>query len=123
MVRHYWKIVVVLLVILTALFTAGAALASQDAHETAPAAAAATGHEASHEAPVVPPAPASTVPWWVWPLALFVTTFILGILAVLGGVGGGVLFVPIVGGFFPFNIDFVRGAGLMVALDRKSTRL
>jgi uncharacterized membrane protein YfcA len=36
--------------------------------------------------------------------------------AVLGGVGGGVLFVPIVGGFFPFHIDFVRGAGLLVAL-------
>jgi uncharacterized membrane protein YfcA len=31
-------------------------------------------------------------------------------------VGGGVLFVPIVGGFFPFHIDFVRGAGLLVAL-------
>ncbi|OGW58164.1 MAG: hypothetical protein A2Z09_01290 [Nitrospirae bacterium RBG_16_43_8] len=61
-------------------------------------------------------ASASTAPWWVWPLALFVVTFILGILAVLGGVGGGVLFVPIIGGFFPFNIDFVRGAGLLVAL-------
>jgi len=61
-------------------------------------------------------ASASTTPWWVWPLALFVVTFILGILAVLGGVGGGVLFVPIIGGFFPFNIDFVRGAGLLVAL-------
>jgi uncharacterized membrane protein YfcA len=36
--------------------------------------------------------------------------------AVLGGVGGGVLFVPIVGGFFPFHIDFVRGAGLLLAL-------
>ncbi|HWR72509.1 MAG TPA: TSUP family transporter [Nitrospirota bacterium] len=56
------------------------------------------------------------MPWWAWPLILFVVTFILGILAVLGGVGGGVLFVPIVGGFFPFNIDFVRGAGLLVAL-------
>jgi uncharacterized membrane protein YfcA len=43
-------------------------------------------------------------------------TFILGIVAVLGGVGGGVLFVPIIGGFFPFNLDFVRGAGLLVAL-------
>jgi uncharacterized membrane protein YfcA len=42
--------------------------------------------------------------------------FILGILAVLGGVGGGVLFVPLIGGFFPFHIDFVRGAGLIVAL-------
>jgi uncharacterized membrane protein YfcA len=55
-------------------------------------------------------------PWWVWPVALFVVTFLLGIFAVLGGVGGGVLFVPIVGGFFPFHLDFVRGAGLMLAL-------
>lgn len=30
-------------------------------------------------------APAVSTPWWVWPLALFVTTFILGIIAVLGG--------------------------------------
>ncbi len=58
----------------------------------------------------------SSTSWWVWPLLLFVVTFILGVLAVLGGVGGGVLFVPIVGGFFPFNMDFVRGAGLFVAL-------
>ncbi|RKO66299.1 sulfite exporter TauE/SafE family protein [Desulfofundulus salinus] len=56
------------------------------------------------------------MPWWVWPLLLFITTFVLGIVAVLGGVGGGVLFVPIVGSFFPFNLDFVRGAGLLVAL-------
>jgi uncharacterized membrane protein YfcA len=27
-----------------------------------------------------------------------------------------VLYVPIVGGFFPFHLDFVRGAGLLVAL-------
>jgi len=58
----------------------------------------------------------SQAPWWVWPLVLFVVTFLLGIVAVLGGVGGGVLFVPIVGGFFPFHLDFVRGAGLLVAL-------
>lgn len=58
----------------------------------------------------------SLMPWWGWPLMLFVVTFFLGIAAVLGGVGGGVLFVPIIGGFFPFHIDFVRGAGLLVAL-------
>jgi uncharacterized membrane protein YfcA len=40
----------------------------------------------------------------------------MGVVAVLGGVGGGVLFVPIIGSFFPFHIDFVRGAGLLVAL-------
>ncbi|MFW5733709.1 MAG: sulfite exporter TauE/SafE family protein [Oceanidesulfovibrio sp.] len=57
-----------------------------------------------------------THPWWYWPLILLVFCFILGIVAVLAGVGGGVLYVPLVSGFFPFHIDFVRGAGLMVAL-------
>lgn len=58
----------------------------------------------------------SSISWWVWPLLLLVVTFIMGIAAVLGGVGGGVLFVPIISGFFPFHLDFVRGAGLLVAL-------
>jgi hypothetical protein len=57
-----------------------------------------------------------TVVWWMWPLILFVFTFFLGILAVMAGVGGGVLFVPLVSGFFPFHLDYVRGAGLFVAL-------
>ncbi|MBF0519045.1 MAG: sulfite exporter TauE/SafE family protein [Nitrospirae bacterium] len=65
---------------------------------------------------VEPVKKAANVSWWVWPLSLFVLTFVLGIVAVLGGVGGGVLFVPIVGGFFPFHLDFVRGSGLLVAL-------
>lgn len=55
-------------------------------------------------------------PWWLWPTVLFVVTFVMGVAAVLGGVGGGVLFVPIISGFFPFHLDFVRGAGLLVAL-------
>jgi uncharacterized membrane protein YfcA len=59
---------------------------------------------------------AAAFPWWIWPLALFAVTFLLGIVAVLAGVGGGVLFVPIVGGFFPFHLDFVRAAGLLLAL-------
>jgi uncharacterized protein len=54
--------------------------------------------------------------WWIWPLALFVVCFVLGMIAVPAGIGGGVLFVPIVSGFFPFHLDFVRGAGLLVAL-------
>jgi hypothetical protein len=57
-----------------------------------------------------------TKPWWFWPLVLLFFCFILGVVAVLAGVGGGVLYVPLVSGFFPFHIDFVRGAGLMVAL-------
>lgn len=61
-------------------------------------------------------ADAAATPWWVWPLALFVLTFAMGVVAVPAGIGGGTLFVPIVGGFFPFHLDFVRGAGLLVAL-------
>lgn len=62
------------------------------------------------------PGTTSGVPWWVWPLALFVACFLMGIVAVPAGIGGGTLFVPIVGSFFPFHLDFVRGAGLLVAL-------
>jgi len=58
----------------------------------------------------------AAVPWWIWPIALFVVSFLIGIVAVLAGVGGGVLFVPVVGSLFPFHLDFVRGAGLMFAL-------
>jgi uncharacterized membrane protein YfcA len=58
------------------------------------------------------------MPWWFWPLALIVTCCLLGIVAVPAGIGGGTLFVPIVGGLFPFHLDFVRGAGLLAALAR-----
>lgn len=70
----------------------------------------------AHGQDIAGSAPPSGTPWWIWPLVLFIVTFVLGIVAVLGGVGGGVLFVPIIGGFFPFHLDFVRGAGLLVAL-------
>ena len=58
----------------------------------------------------------SDTPAWVWAIILFFVTFVMGVFAVLGGVGGGVLFVPIISGFFPFHLDFVRGTGLLVAL-------
>jgi uncharacterized membrane protein YfcA len=58
----------------------------------------------------------AAVAWWIWPVALFFTCFVLGVVAVIAGVGGGVLFVPIVGSFFPFHLDFVRGAGVLLAL-------
>jgi len=58
----------------------------------------------------------SGIPWWAWLLILFAFTFCLGIVAVVAGIGGSVLFVPIVSGFFPFHLDFVRGTGLLVAL-------
>jgi hypothetical protein len=92
-------------VVLAFLVAAGAAEAAADL-PVSDAIAAATG-----AAPT-----GSEMPWWAWPTILLLVTFVLGIAAVLGGVGGGVLFVPIIGGFFPFHLDFVRGAGLLVAL-------
>lgn len=69
------------------------------------------------EATAASPVPMSDgADWWKWPVILLVVTFVMGIIAVLGGVGGGVLFVPIISGFFPFHLDFVRGTGLLVAL-------
>lgn len=74
--------------------------------------AMATEHAQTMPAPPV----GDTTAWWIWPVILLGVTFIMGIIAVLGGVGGGVLFVPIISGFFPFHLDFVRGCGLLVAL-------
>ncbi|TLU59032.1 MAG: sulfite exporter TauE/SafE family protein, partial [Chlorobium sp.] len=53
------------------------------------------------------PEPVVQTAWWIWVILLFVFCFFLGIVAVIAGVGGGVLFVPIVSSFFPFHIDFV----------------
>lgn len=61
-------------------------------------------------------AEATAAAWWFWPLTLFAVSFAIGIVAVVAGVGGGVLFVPVVAGFFPFHLDFVRSAGLLLAL-------
>ncbi len=52
----------------------------------------------------------------IWLVLLFIFTFVIGVIAPISGVGGGVLFVPLTTAFFPFNIDFVRGAGLAIAL-------
>jgi uncharacterized membrane protein YfcA len=71
---------------------------------------------ASQTSPVAETAAGAGTPWWAWPLILLLVTFVMGVLAVLGGVGGGVLYVPIISGFFPFHLDFVRGTGLLVAL-------
>jgi uncharacterized membrane protein YfcA len=61
-------------------------------------------------------AAAGSMPWWGWVAILFVLTLALGVVAVVAGVGGAVLFVPIVSSFFPFHLDFVRGTGLLMAL-------
>jgi uncharacterized protein len=58
----------------------------------------------------------AATPCWVWVLSLLGFSFCLGIVSLLGGMGGGTLFVSLIGGFLPFHLDFVRCASLMVAL-------
>lgn len=84
---------------------------------SAPLAAADTTIETGANTPAgETEAAVSDTPWWVWPTVLFVFCFVLGIVAVVAGIGGGVLYVPLVAGFFPFHIDFVRTTGLLMAL-------
>lgn len=59
---------------------------------------------------------ASSMPWWLWTLSLFVLCIFLGIIAVFAGVGGAILYVPIVSAISPFHLDFVRGSGLVMSL-------
>jgi hypothetical protein len=107
MLHRYSRVIILMLIIAAAFFPANAAFASHDAAPAPPSAAAAPEHGDAHASAGVPAAPASTTPWWVWPLSLFIVTFILGILAVLGGVGGGVYSCRSWADF-PFNIDFVK---------------
>ncbi len=54
--------------------------------------------------------------WWFWPLFLFILTFLIGLVAPVSGIGGGSLYVPLVAALTPFSIDFVRGAGSVMAM-------
>lgn len=54
--------------------------------------------------------------WWLWPLFLFVFTLVIGIIAPISGIGGGSIFVPFAALLFPFNIDFIRGTGIVLAV-------
>lgn len=76
------------------------------------------GAVAAHAAGIdaAPAVAGASWPWWAWSAAVFVAALLIGVIAVPAGVGGGVLFVPIVGGLFPFHLDYVRGAGLLIAL-------
>ncbi len=54
--------------------------------------------------------------WLFWPIFLFVFTLIIGIVSPVSGVGGGVLYVPLATVLTPFHPDFIRGAGLVMAV-------
>lgn len=56
------------------------------------------------------------VEMWGTMFALFGLGLVIGTAAVMAGVGGGVIFVPLASALFAIHVDFIRGAGLMVAL-------
>jgi uncharacterized membrane protein YfcA len=72
--------------------------------------------ELTIRSPLLPSYEAGGLPIMAWALLLLGFTIVLGILSIMGGMGGGMLYVSIVGSFFPFHLDFVRGASLMMAL-------
>jgi uncharacterized membrane protein YfcA len=74
------------------------------------------GKEMALRRPFLPYYGAGFLPLWGWVLVLLAFSFVLGVVSVMGGMGGGTLFVSFVGGFLPFHLDFVRGASLMLAL-------
>lgn len=61
-------------------------------------------------------APTAAAELYLTMAALLVLCFFIGMAAVVAGVGGGVMFVPLTTALFAIHVDFIRGAGLMVAL-------
>jgi len=104
--RASWRPVVLAVVLVSVLVLP---LYSQETLEALPS-------RGSDKAATAESAVESALPWWGWSLILFVFCFALGIVAVMAGIGGGVLYVPLVASFFPFHIDFVRATGLLMAL-------
>ena len=52
----------------------------------------------------------------LWLLAFFLISFGIGILSVIAGIGGGVIFTPIMMAFTPVNSIVIRATGLIVAM-------
>ncbi|MCS7118177.1 MAG: sulfite exporter TauE/SafE family protein [Thaumarchaeota archaeon] len=48
-------------------------------------------------------------------LALFTFSFVIGLISPMAGIGGGVLFTPILLAFTSINVDLVRGTGIALA--------
>ncbi len=49
-------------------------------------------------------------------ILIFLFSLLIGIIAPVAGVGGGVVFVPLLTAFSSLNVDYIRGTGVMVAL-------
>ena len=53
---------------------------------------------------------------WGWILGFFLLSFAIALVAVIGGIGGGVLFTPFMLAFTPVDSLIVRATGLIVAM-------
>jgi hypothetical protein len=53
---------------------------------------------------------------WAWLFGFFFLSFAIALVAVIGGIGGGVLFTPFMLAFTPVNSLIVRATGLIVAM-------
>jgi hypothetical protein len=58
----------------------------------------------------------SSMPWWAWPLILFVVTFLLGIAAVLVNVVASLILVPVAIFVFKDKLNWVNIVGILVCL-------
>lgn len=52
----------------------------------------------------------------LWLLAFFLLSFSIAIVSVVAGIGGGVIFTPLMLAFTPVNSIIIRGTGLIVAM-------
>jgi uncharacterized membrane protein YfcA len=53
---------------------------------------------------------------WLWLLGFFLLSFAIAMVAVIGGIGGGVLFTPTMMAFTDVNSLIIRATGLIVAM-------
>ena len=58
--------------------------------------------------------PTAQISWLL--LAFFLISFVIAVVAVIAGIGGGVLFTPIMLAFTPVNSLIIRATGLIVAM-------
>jgi uncharacterized membrane protein YfcA len=63
-----------------------------------------------------PPGDMSGVQIWGWIFGFFFLSFAIALVAVIGGIGGGVLFTPFMLAFTPVDSLIVRATGLIVAM-------
>lgn len=63
-----------------------------------------------------PPDAMSGMAIWGWILGFFLLSFAIALVAVIGGIGGGVLFTPFMLAFTPVDSLIVRATGLIVAM-------